>query len=602
MKKSFKTLKDIYELYNPFHKTILGVIILALAVQTMALIMPFLTGKLIDGITKNSSTKSLVFIATGIAIAKFLEIGIGYWSASVKIKRLGKNVGVYIRDWASQKVTKLSIGQVINENSGYRQNILQQGETAVIDIANLLSTDLLPVVAKTLVTIVTLAFISPPVCALSLLGFGIYLVVTVKINSEIVEPMQKLSKTENRLNKKYSEILRNMKLVLTNAQEERTLNDYTEKRRSYANEFISMWLNYNRKSFLTREPIVVLTLFSTTIGCIYLNKNWGYSAGKIVTIMTWTAMLIATLGKAGQYQRNLLTWLSQAHLFFEMLDIPSAVTMVKHPTRPEKMLGRIEFKNVSFRYPKNVNSDNDEVDQDQESEKGVLHNVSFCIEPGETCAFVAHSGAGKSTIIDLLIRAYDPDEGQILIDGIDLRLIDLNFLRQNMGSVEQKVILWDGSLRDNINYCILGERGEITDAEMESLAQRACIDRFYPRLGKKRFDTWIGENGIKLSGGEQQRVAIARALAKNPSILIFDEATNSLDKINESLVQHSIKESLKGRTGIIIAHSLPTIRHAQKIIALEKGRVVGIGSHSRLLDDCEEYRELVESGHTALLN
>ena len=223
-----------------------------------------------------------------------------------------------------------------------------------------------------------------------------------------------------------------------------------------------------------------------------------------------------------------------------------------------------------------------------------LKTRAFTIEAGETVAFVGESGAGKSTVVHALIRAQDPEEGQIIIDGNDLRVLDLKRFREAIGIVNQQVSLFDHTLRYNITYGLNGRAAKVTDAELDKIAEMSCVNRFFSRL-EKGYDTIIGERGVKLSGGECQRVGIARALIKNPDILIFDEATSNLDSENEALIRKSIEKASKGRTTIIIAHRFSTISNADKIIVLSKGEVAGIGTHDELMQNCEPYRRLIQN-------
>jgi len=207
-------------------------------------------------------------------------------------------------------------------------------------------------------------------------------------------------------------------------------------------------------------------------------------------------------------------------------------------------------------------------------------------------AFVGESGAGKTTVVHALLRAQDPEEGQIVVDGNDLRVLDLKHFRESIGIVDQEVSLFDHTLRYNITYGLNGRSGSITDADLDRIAEMSCINRFFPRL-EKGYDTIIGERGIKLSGGEKQRVGIARALIKEPDILIFDEATSNLDSENEALIRESIEKAAQGRTTIIIAHRFSTIRKVDKVIVFDKGQVVGQGTHKELALSCEPYRRLI---------
>jgi ABC-type multidrug transport system fused ATPase/permease subunit len=223
--------------------------------------------------------------------------------------------------------------------------------------------------------------------------------------------------------------------------------------------------------------------------------------------------------------------------------------------------------------------------------------MSIKIPQGQKVAFVGFSGSGKSTIIKLLLRIYDWNKGDIKIGENSLRDIDAKTLRQRIGYVEQHVDLFDASVRENILFGVLNKKSKnkVDEEELLDVVHKSRIDQFFDRLGEKGLDTLIGERGVKLSGGERQRIGIARALIKNPDILIFDEATASLDTENEKYIQEAIDESSIGRTTIIIAHRLSTVQNSDLIYVMEKGEVVGVGNHDSLLKTSPEYLRLVNA-------
>jgi ATP-binding cassette subfamily B protein/subfamily B ATP-binding cassette protein MsbA len=236
--------------------------------------------------------------------------------------------------------------------------------------------------------------------------------------------------------------------------------------------------------------------------------------------------------------------------------------------------GAIEFESVSFHYPG--------------STQHVLRDVSFSAPAGCTIALVGRSGAGKTTLCNLVARFFDPTSGRILIDGKSIDDVDLHSYRRLLGVVEQDVFLFDGTIRDNIAY---GRRGA-TDEEIVAAAKAAAAYDFVMGM-PKGLDTWIGERGVKLSGGQRQRLAIARAILADPRILILDEATSNLDSESERLIQQSLRELLENRTAFVIAHRLSTIAHADLILVLEDGQIVEQGTHQQLLAEGGIYQKMV---------
>jgi ABC-type multidrug transport system fused ATPase/permease subunit len=268
---------------------------------------------------------------------------------------------------------------------------------------------------------------------------------------------------------------------------------------------------------------------------------------------------------AGVYSRLQKT-IGAAENLLQLLDEPTEAIDEDHKHSPEDTLhGQITFDRVEFSYP-------------SRKEVGVLRDVSFTVEPGQEIALVGPSGAGKSTIASLLLKFYDITNGRILFDGRDSKTFPVTSLRSQMAIVMQDVFLFGGSIRENIAY---GKSGA-TDSEITDAARRANAWDFIQGFPEK-LDTIVGERGIQLSGGQRQRIAIARAVLKNPRILILDEATSSLDSESERLVQEALEKLMEGRTSLVIAHRLATVRKADKIIVLNEGTIVEQGTHNELL-------------------
>ena len=298
--------------------------------------------------------------------------------------------------------------------------------------------------------------------------------------------------------------------------------------------------------------------------------------GDLMMFLVYLTMLlgpIATLtGSAVQFQNNLagldriLDLLASPK---ELQDRTGALRLNRAEVR-----GEVRFESVGFRYPEN--------------EQWILKDLNLHALAGQTIAIVGRSGAGKTTLCNLVARFFDPEQGRILIDGIDLRDVQLHSYRQLLGVVEQDVFLFDGSIAENIAY---GRRGATMDEVIEA-AKAAAADEFIAK-SPKGYETLIGERGFKLSGGQRQRLAIARALLADPRILILDEATSNLDSESERLIQKSLSVLLEQRTAFVIAHRLSTIIHADQIIVLDSGRIIQNGTHAQLLDQPGLYQEMV---------
>jgi ABC transporter fused permease/ATP-binding protein len=311
---------------------------------------------------------------------------------------------------------------------------------------------------------------------------------------------------------------------------------------------------------------IIFALFGGIVGVMWygssLVASGEMSVGELVSFVLYTTFIGGSIAGLGDIYSQLQKAIGSSERVLEILEEEEER---EKGQVSENFEGRIEFSAVGFHYP-------------TRPEVEVLKNVSFQIQSGEKVALAGHSGAGKSTIIQLLLRFYEAGKGEIMVDGMNVNDWNLKALRSKIGIVPQEVLLFGGSIRENIGYAKPGA----TEEEIIQAAKKANAWQFIS-LFPEGMDTLVGERGVKLSGGQRQRVAIARAILKDPAILILDEATSSLDAESESLVQQALDELMKGRTTLIIAHRLATIRKVDRIYALSEGQIVEQGSHQDLI-------------------
>ncbi|URC11390.1 ABC transporter ATP-binding protein [Flavobacterium sp. B183] len=317
---------------------------------------------------------------------------------------------------------------------------------------------------------------------------------------------------------------------------------------------------------------IILCLFGCVVAVVWYGitltiKGEVEGVGDLISFVLYTTFIGASFGGIAEMYAQIQKAVGATERVFELLEeTPEDINAKTRTTPIEKIKGNLSFKNVAFSYP-------------SRKEAEVLKDVNFTAGFGQKIAIVGPSGAGKSTISSLLLRFYDRTSGDIIVDGKSIYDYDLEELRGNMSIVPQDVILFGGTIRENIAY----GKPDATNEEIIAAAKQANAFNFVEGFPEK-FETLVGERGVKLSGGQRQRIAIARALLKNPSILILDEATSSLDSESEKLVQEALEVLMEGRTSIIIAHRLSTIRNADKILVLDHGRITEEGTHQELIN------------------
>jgi len=293
-------------------------------------------------------------------------------------------------------------------------------------------------------------------------------------------------------------------------------------------------------------------------------------------------VLVALLGRMYGPVNSLLNiqveWIRSMALFtriFEYFDMPVEIQNAEDAVTPAKAEGNVEFRNVEFSYT---------------PERQILKDINFELKSGNSIAIVGPSGSGKSTIINLIPRLYDVCGGQVTFDGVDVRKLDLDFLRENIGIVSQETYLFNGTIRENLLYA----KPDATEEELIEACKKANIYEFVQNQ-EKGLDAVVGNRGLKLSGGEKQRISIARVLLKNPALFIFDEATSALDSISERKIQEAIDPIIHSRTSILIAHRLSTILAADEILVIKDGVIAERGVHSELVKAGGTYAELYET-------
>jgi subfamily B ATP-binding cassette protein MsbA len=376
------------------------------------------------------------------------------------------------------------------------------------------------------------------------------------------------------INNIINETLDGMRIIKLFTAQDKMRDKFGDEVKDYGRQNLSMYKRFELSNplseFLSIATVAIILLIG---GGMVLDNSSEISASEFIAFIIIFSQVIPPAKTMTTAFNTVQRGLASAERVFEYIDKEKIRESVGGEKEIEDVKSSIEFKGVTFSY----------------EEENVLEDISFKINKGEKIAIVGPSGGGKSTIIDLLSKFYRVEKGRILIDGTDINEYDTNKLRNIIGIVTQESILFHDTIRNNISF---GDRN-VNEKKIIESANVANALKFIESLDEK-FDTVIGERGLKLSGGQRQRICIARAIYKDPPILVFDEATSSLDSESESSVQKAIEEVMKNRTSIIIAHRLSTIKNVDKIIVIDGGKIVEVGRHEDLVKSNNVYSKFIK--------
>ncbi|MER2059853.1 MAG: ABC transporter ATP-binding protein [Niallia sp.] len=566
--------KTLYRLWNYLaqKKWLLFLVLVMVALScTLGLLGPYILGMSIDRFIVNRNldgfTGMLVLLGCIYflnSVALFLQ---SYWMIGIAqstVFQLRANVFHQFHEIPISYFDKKQHGELMSRVTNDIENVSSTLNSSVIQIFSSIIT--------LIGTVVVMFILSPLLTVLTLIIVPVMFIGMKWITSRTGVLFKEQQKNLGDLNGFIEESISGQKIVKTFSLEEKVIDDMKGKSEKLKNSayWAQVYSGFIPKlmNMLNNASYAVIV----GVGGLLALKSGAVSIGVIVIFVEYSRQFTRPLNDLSNQFNTLLSAIAGAERVFEVLDEEREEVDEKTASTIKEIKGEVLFKQVSFSY---------------ESDKEILKDISFKVNPGETIALVGPTGAGKTTIIQLITRFYDATTGSILVDGHEIKKIKRESLRSHMGFVLQDSYLFEGTIRENIRY----GRLNATDEEVENAAKMANAHSFIDHL-PEGYDTILSANGNGISQGQKQLLSISRAILADPSILILDEATSSIDTITEVKIQEALKRLMKGKTSFVVAHRLNTIKHADMILVLDKGMIIEKGSHEELLEKRGFYYEL----------
>ncbi|HRU98487.1 MAG TPA: ABC transporter ATP-binding protein [Ruminococcus sp.] len=570
-------LKRIFSYMKPYWKQF-GLVLLAILFSSVMTLMPsVLTGKIIDEGLIARSMSSLVkyiilsFVVTFAAnLIGILESYLNTWIA--------QHITFDMRNTMYKHLQKMSQRFFTTNNQG---DIITRMTSDISGVQQIITSTLTSIISNSITLVVALVVMFRENWILALIGVIIVPLFTIPTRSagktrwSITKESQACSDEINGILNETMSVSGQL-LVKLFGMEEKEYSRYEAVNKKMINlnireSMAGRWFRMALNTFTNIGPMLIYLVG----GIIMMKYDSTVTVGQITVLV---ALLGKMYGPVNQLLNIQVDWIRSMAMFtriFEYYDMPVEIENSPDAITPDHADGEVEFRHVRFYY---------------EPDREILKDISFELEKGKCIAIVGPSGSGKSTLINLIPRMYDAIDGEVLFDGVNVKDLDLAFLRENIGIVSQETYLFNGTIRDNLLYA----KPDATDEELINACKQANIYEFIENQDTG-LDTVVGNRGLKLSGGEKQRISIARILLKDPALMIFDEATSALDSISEQKIQDAIEPLIESRTSILIAHRLSTILAADEILVVKDGEIVERGTHSDLIDDGGVYAQLYET-------
>ena len=574
-KKAWSSYIRLLSYCKPYKIRLAAALACMILSSVFGIIPPWLIKNIVDDVLINKEASTLNLLAIGIITLYILKALFGYGHMYL-MTWVGQKVVIDIRLELYDHTQRLSLAKLYSKRSG---EFLSRITNDVAVLQNILAS-------------VVVDFVVQGCTFIGIICFLLFINWKLTLITFIVTPLAVLviDKASSKLREVGGTIQEKLAMVAAIAQEAlssiRIVRAFVTEDKEYARfeyesnkHFKAVMKGTQVRGLL--EGTVEVILISALAFILWFGGrdviNGKLTAGALLAFLTYIGLLVQPIRVLSRVISTIQQGVASADRVFEILDEKNEVPLPENPLTLTPMSGQISFKDVWFAY-------NDKA--------WVLKGLDFEIESGQKIAVVGSTGAGKSTLADLVMRFYDPQKGTILIDGTDIKQLDLKSYRRQIGVVPQDPVLMKGTLAYNIGY---GYEG-VTDDDLARAAETAGILSFIRTL-PDGFDTAVGERGVTLSGGQRQRIAIARAVVRDPRILIMDEATSSLDALVEQQVQDAMRKAMQGRTSIIIAHRLSTIRDADRIAVLSGGKLVEQGTHDELISIKGHYFKLFNASN-----
>lgn len=535
--------------------------------------VPLLLKEIVDILDQNSETVLVLPLA--------LLVGYGLMRAgSAFFNELRDAIFAKVRHGIVREISihfmahlhNLSLRFHLDRKTGGITRDMERGTRSISSLFNMLLFNIIPTLIEvTLIALILLANYNPWFAIVTFTTVAIYIATTFIITNWRMKYRVAMNKRDSDASTQAVDSLINYETVKYFGNEQYELDQYDEQMRSWEAAAIKSQTSMSTLNFVQAFIIaigVTITMVMAGQGVV----DGDMTLGDLVLVNTFLLQLFIPLGFLGMVYTQIKHALSDIDMMFQLLEKKPEIEDRRDATTLKPGAGEIEFSRVSFSY---------------NPDRQILHNVSFRVPAGKKVAVVGQSGSGKSTLARLLFRFYEVDDGTITINGTDIKSVTQDSLRESIGIVPQDSVLFNHTIHYNIEYAKPGA----TQEEIEQAARMANIHDFITTL-PQGYDSTVGERGLKLSGGEKQRIAIARAILKNPPIMVFDEATSSLDSAAEKVINHSLKEISRQHTTLVIAHRLSTIADADEILVMDAGRIVERGTHNELVNMQGDYARM----------